>query len=454
MKTGFKMTTTRIISMGFLLAIIIGTILLLLPWATASGESAGFTDALFTATTSVCVTGLVVVDTFSFWSLFGKIVILILIQIGGLGIVSLTSMFMMIFRRKFTFKNTMLMQDAFNLNTRQGLKKFTRRVIQGTFLIEGIGAILCCFTFVPRFGAKGIWYAIFHSVSSFCNAGIDIIGANSLMDFASNPYLLIVTALLIILGGLGFVVWWDITDIIGKLKNKKIRWGMVRTTMKLHTKIVLLMTAGLLVAGTVVIFIFERNNPLTLGGLSAGDKVLNAFFQSVTLRTAGFASFSQKGLNNHTALFSMLLMFIGGSPVGTAGGIKTVTFAICFFTFLSMIQEKDEIVAMKKKIPNVMVKKAVTIVFISFSLVIIFAILLMLTNDVDFVDGMYEVVSAIATVGLSRDLTSSLNIYGRLIIICCMYLGRIGPISMAVAFHSQDSRKNLIHYPEEEIIVG
>lgn len=454
MKNVFKMTSARIISLGFLAAIIVGTIALSLPFATASGKSCGILDSLFTATTSVCVTGLVVADTFSFWSLFGKIVILILIQIGGLGIVSITTMFMMLFRRRLSFKNTMLIQDAFNLNTRQGLKKFVSRVISGTFIIEGIGTILYSFAFVPQYGAKGLWYALFNSVSAFCNAGMDILGSGSLMSYNSNPLVLITTAVLIILGGLGFVVWWDILEIIEKLKKKKISFRMVGNSMKLQTKIVLVMTVILLVTGTALIFIFERNNPLTIGNLSTGDKVLNSFFQSVTLRTAGFSSFSQKGLENHTALFSMVLMFIGGSPVGTAGGIKTVTFAVCFFTFLSMIQEKEEIVVMKKKIPDVMVKKSVTIVFISLGLVIIFSVLLMLTNDVDFVDGIYEVVSAIATVGLSRDLTSSLNTCGKLIIICCMYLGRIGPISMAVAFYSKDSRKNLIHYPEGEVIVG
>jgi trk system potassium uptake protein TrkH len=455
MKKKYSPTSTQLIALGFFLAIIIGTVLLALPVSTAKGEHTSILEALFTATTSVCVTGLVVVDTFSHFTLFGKIIILLLIQVGGLGIVSITTLVMLLFRRKFTLKNSMMMQDAYNLNTKQNLKRFTIKVFIGTLSIELIGAILYSISFCQEFGLlRGIWYAVFNAVSAFCNAGIDIIGANSLMNYSSNPLVLITTMFLIIMGGLGFIVWWDIIDIIYKIKDGKIKARAFFKSMKVQTKLVLIMTASLVILGALFIYLLEKNNPETIGNMSTGNKVLNAVFQSVTLRTAGFISFSQKGLRDATAVICMVLMFIGGSPVGTAGGVKTVTMAVIFFTFLSMIRERDEVVVFKRKISPSVVKKTVTILFVSFGAVVIMFVLLLITNDVDFVDGLYEVVSAIATVGLSRNLTSSLNSAGRIIIILCMYLGRIGPISMAIAFNSQDSRKNLLKYPEENIIVG
>ncbi len=448
-------TTTQIIALGFLFTIMIGTLLLLLPVSTVKGETTGILDALFTATTSVCVTGLTVVTTASHWTLFGKCVILLLIQIGGLGVVSITTLLMLLFRKKITLKNTILMQDAYNLNTKQGLLGFTIRVFKGTLLIEALGAFVYCFSFCKDYGVlRGIWYSVFHSISAFCNAGIDILGDASLMSYTSDPLILINTSLLIIMGGIGFVVWWDVLEIFSEIRKKKIRPHMFWNSMKLQTKLAVCMTGLLILTGTLVIFLFERNNPETIGGFCTGDQILNSFFQSVTLRTAGFSSFSQSGLQEHTALFCMFCMFIGGSPVGTAGGIKTVTFAVLFFTFLSMIKERDEIVVMKRSIPMLVVKKAVTIVFISFGTVMLMTILLLATNNLSFVDSLYEVISAIATVGLSRDVTTTLNAAGRIMIIICMYLGRIGPISMAIAFNTQDSRKNLLHYPEETIIVG
>lgn len=457
MKIIKEMTTTRIIALGFLLTIIVGTLLLMLPFATASGNHTSILEALFTSTTSVCVTGLVVVDTFAHWSLFGKIVILALIQIGGLGIVSIVTMFMHILRRKFTLKSTMLIQDSYNLNTKQDLKKFTFKVIKGTFCIEFLGALLYSISFCKEYGVpRGIWYSVFNSISAFCNAGIDILGNNSLANFAHNPLVLFTTAFLIITGGLGFVVWWDIIDIFARAKLKKCSLINSIKKINVHSKLVIMMTVLLLVLGTLYIYFAERNNPLTIGTFSEADKWINSFFQSVTFRTAGFYSFSQKGMYESSALFGMAFMLIGGSPVGTAGGIKTVTIAVVFLNFLSMIRDRDEIVLFNRKIPNVAIKKAVAILFLAVSLVVIMTILLIVTSGKDniFVDSMFEVVSAIGTVGLSRDYTSSLNTIGRVIIIICMYLGRIGPISMTVAFSSQNVRKNLIHYPEENIIVG
>lgn len=451
----YKMTSAQVIALGFLITIFIGMVLLLLPFATVKGENTGVLDALFTSTTSVCVTGLTVVDTYAHWSLFGKLVILVLIQIGGLGIVSITTLFMFLFRQKFTLKNSMLVQDAFNLNTKHGLLEFTIRVLKGTLLIELIGAVLCSFSFCKEYGMlRGIWYSVFHSVSAFCNAGIDVLGPDSLMQYYSNPLLLLTTAFLVIMGGIGFVVWWDFLEIFEKIRKKKIRFSMLWDNIQLQTKLVVVVTIFLLVLGSLVILLLEWKNPETIGNYSTGDKVLNAFFESVTLRTSGFVTFSQQGLHEATALLCLAFMFIGGSPVGTAGGVKTVTLAIAFLTFISLIRERDEITVFKRKIPLIMVKKAVTIVFISMGATIVMTILLLATNELSLVDGLFEVMSATSTVGLPRGITPSLNTFGRIIIMISMFIGRIGPISVVVTFHSQDSRSNLIHYPEENVIVG
>lgn len=449
------LTNSRIIALGFLITILFGTVLLSLPFAVSDGEEVNIMTSLFTSTTSVCVTGLVVVDTFSHWSLFGKLVILFLIQIGGLGIVSITSMFMLIFRRKITLKSTLLIQDSFNLNDNRGLFKFVIKVFKGTMLIEAIGAVIYSFFFCREFGfIKGIWFSIFHSVSAFCNAGIDIIGANSFIDYNDNPLIILNTSFLIIMGGIGFIVWWDITEAVKKFIKKKIPIKSVLNGISLQSKLAVSVTLFLLVVGTLVIFLLEHKNSSSIGDFSTGKKILNAFFQSVTLRTAGFASFSQGALRPATAIFCLLLMLIGGSPVGTAGGTKTVTAAVLFFTVVSMIKNDSDIDVFKRSIPIEVVKKAVTVFLISLGTIFIMSILLLATNDVDVVDGIYEVVSAVCTVGLSRGITSSLNTAGRIIIIICMYIGRVGPISMVVAFNSQSGKNKLLRFPEENVIVG
>ena len=425
------LTTTRIIALGFLITVIVGTILLSLPIASANGTWTDLLTAAFTSTTSVCVTGLVVVDTFSYWSLFGKGVILILIQIGGLGIVSIITLFMLLFRMKITLKSTMLLQDAFNLNSKQGLLKFTIKVIKGTFLIEGIGAFIYSFYYCREYGLlKGIWFSVFHAVSAFCNAGLDIMGADSLIPYHSNLLMMLNTSFLIIMGGIGFIVWWDTVEAFRRIRTKKCSIRSAWNGVHLQT------------------------NPDTLGNLSEKDRILNAFFQSVTLRTAGFAAVPQAALRPVTAFFGALLMMIGGSPVGTAGGMKTVTIAVIFFTFAAMIRNHEDTEVFKRNIPVSVVKKAVAIVFLSMSTIFIMTILLMATNDVNLLDALFEVASAVCTVGLSRNLTPVLNTAGQIIIMICMYIGRVGPISMVVAFNTQNGKHRLLHYPEEDVIVG
>lgn len=450
----FTFSTTQMIALGFFTAILIGALLLMLPVSSASGEVTPFLDALFTATTSVCVTGLVVVDTFSYWSLFGKIVILLLIQIGGLGVVALTTSVMLIIGRKVTLKDRLLLQDAFNLDTLSGLVKFLRRILKGTFIVEGIGALCYSFIFVPQFGfVKGIWVSVFNAVSAFCNAGIDIIGPNSLMPYVTNPWMNIVTALLIILGGLGFIVWWDIVDVMKAVRSKEIQIQLFFKRLTLHSKIVLVMTSILLFGGTLLILLLEYHNPATIGSYAFGDKLLISFFQSTTLRTAGFATIPQQNFLDSTAFISILLMFIGGSPVGTAGGIKTTTIALVAIATLSTIRGEEDAIAFKRVIPLKTIRKAISVVFISTIALFAAIIILLITNQGSFIDTAYETASAIATVGLSRGFTTSLNSIGKAVIILCMYLGRIGPISMVIAF-SFKKGQNHFTYPTENITVG
>ena len=328
LKHSWSFSPTQVILLGFLGVILVGTLLLCLPFATSDGQPAPFIDALFTATTSVCVTGLVTVETAGYWSLFGHVVILLLIQCGGLGIISFTTATLLILRKKITLRNRILLEEAFNLNNLSGLLRFLQKVFKGTFIIEGIGVIFSAVVFVPEYGPKGIWYALFHSVSAFCNAGLDLLGADSLIAYDSNVLLNVTTMLLIVTGGLGFPVWWNLIDSVKYMvkEKKSIKNGLRR--LHLHSKIVLCFTAGLILTGAVFIFLLEKDNPGTLGGRPLPKQILMSFFQSVTLRTAGFCTIPQQNLTDAGALISMLFMFVGGSPIGTAGGIKTTTAAV------------------------------------------------------------------------------------------------------------------------------
>lgn len=450
-----QLSTTQLIALGFLSAIAIGTLLLWLPLSAAGGQSVSFTEALFTATTCVCVTGLVVVDTFARWSMFGQTVILCLIQIGGLGIISLTTGVMLIIGRKVTLKDRLLLEDAFNLNTLSGLVRFLKKVIKGTFLVEGIGALCSMFVFVPRFGvARGVWISVFHAVSAFCNAGMDVIGADSLAGYVGNVPLNLITMTLIVMGGIGFIVWWDILRVLRMLKNREFGLRQVWRKLGLHTRIVLVVTAGLILSGFLAVLCLEYENPETLGPLPFGEKLLAALFQSVTVRTAGFASIPQSGLRPATALFCVLLMFIGGSPVGTAGGIKTTTVALLFIATLSLIRGREEACVFGRSISGKNIRKALAVTLISILASVAAFMAMLCVQPGDFLDIGYEVFSAVGTVGLSRNLTGSLNLAGRIIIIICMYLGRIGPISMAIAFGYKKGKKARVHYPAEEVTVG
>ena len=450
-----RISPVRAIPLSFLLVILIGTLLLMLPFSTATGQETGFTTALFTATTSVCVTGLVVVDTYAQWSLFGQIVILLLIQIGGLGVVAVGAMFMLVGKKRFSLGDRVLLNSSLNVDKSRGLLSFLIKIFKGTFIVEGIGAVLYAVKFIPMFGIlKGIWASVFNSVSAFCNAGIDVIGPNSMMDFQNSPYLLAITMILIVLGGLGFVVWFDLYDGIIKGIRRRLSPRAIMSHLTVHSKLVLSLTAALIVFGAIGIFAAEYHNPETIGNMSLSGKIWNSLFQSVTLRTAGFASISQEGLTEVSCMFCYILMFIGGSPVGTAGGIKTVTAFFIFRNALSYIEGKKESVVFRRRITDEHIRKAAAIVLASFIVAWVMTVLLLIRGGIPVVDALFEIISAVGTVGLSRGLTPSLDHVGRLIVILTMYLGRIMPISMAVFFAKTAGKENKLRHADGIFYVG
>ena len=447
----WKLSTTHIIMLSFLGLILLGSILLALPVSAAGKEAVPYLDALFTATTATCVTGLVTLPTVSTWSTFGHIVILFLIQIGGLGVITIISAVMIMLHKQMGFGNRLLLQDAFNLNSLSGVVRFVKKVMLGTFLVEGIGAAFYMLVFVPEFGARGIWISIFTSISAFCNAGIDIIGENSLCNYATNPIINLVTGLLIILSGIGYVVWWDVLETSRKAAGKHRK---IFRNLTLHSKIAISTTLILVFGGGLLIFLFEYRNPLTIGEMALFDKIQVSLFQSITTRTAGFASVPQQDLSNASSMLCLMLMFIGGSPVGTAGGIKTVTIAVLVVSTLATIQNKNEVTLFDRNISKQAVNKAVAVTAMSFGILFVSTMLLSAVTDADSLDVLYETVSATATVGLTRDLTPRLNSAGKAIIIGTMYLGRVGPISLALALNSSKKKTNIIKNPTEEISVG
>ena len=437
--------------LSFLFVILTGSLLLSLPISSKNGKAVPYIDALFTATTSTCVTGLVTLPTVTTWSVFGQIVILLLIQIGGLGIITVIAGLTVALHRKIGLKDSRLISDSFNLTSLSGLASFVKKVIFGTFIIEGIGALLYMFVFIPDYGARGIWLSIFNSISAFCNAGIDIIAENSLCEYALNPFINSVTSLLIILGGIGYIVWWDIIRVLKNFKKENVKC-LKRLT--LHSKIALSATLILIFGGAIAIFILEYNNPLTIANYSLFDKIQVSLLQSITTRTAGFATVPQENLTNASAILCLFLMFVGGSPVGTAGGIKTVTIAVLFAAAYSAIKNKKEVSLFNRTLSRQITNKAVAVACMSFSIVFISTVLLAAFTKAPALDIIYETVSATATVGLSRNLTPYLGLAGKIIIIATMYLGRIGPISLALAFNSNKETVNIIKNPTEEISVG
>lgn len=434
---------TQILAFGFAALILTGAVLLALPVASRSGQSVGFLNALFTATSAVCVTGLVVVDTYNQYSLFGQLVILILIQMGGLGIMTMATLIFLILGKKITLRERLVMQEALNQGTLSGLVKLTRYIIATTIIFEGAGALLLSLRFTRIYGfSKGIYFGIFHAVSAFNNAGFDLIGNfKSLTPFVEDPLVNIVVMSLIIFGGLGFSVLYDIFTTRSFHK------------LSLHSKVVLSTTAALLALGFISYYSLEYFNVKTLGSLSPLGKILAAAFQSVTPRTAGFNTISLSDLTMPSKYITILLMFIGASPGSTGGGIKTSTFASILMMIYTVIASKEDTEIYQRRIPHDNIFKAVSIAVVSLMLVFISSFILTITEHADFLKILFETTSAFGTVGLSLGITPELSKIGKIIIIFTMFAGRVGPLTLVLALGSRKN-KAILKYPEERILVG
>ena len=436
---------------GFLIGALLGAVLLMLPISVRPGQSIGFLDSLFVSTSSICVTGLSTVNIGQTFSAFGQVVLLLLIQFGGLGIVTFTTMVLCLFRRRITLSDRMLIQSAYNLDTLSGLVRMTMRILKVTLLLEGIGAVCYSLVFIPEFGLKGIWYSVFHAVSAFCNAGIDLLGGNSFCTYADNVIINFTTIYLIIVSGLGFPVYWEILRVLRPRRGAA--GGAYSRKMSVHTRIVIWATAFLVLAGAALTLLFEYDNPQTLGGMVWPEKAMAALFQSVTLRTAGFATIPQEAFRPASCLSYLIFMFIGGSPAGTAGGVKTVTLVLLLASMLANIRGKKDVAVMNRRIADETIRRCVAIVTFSFSVLVVLTVALLAVQRSDFLDTLYEMTSAIATVGLSRGLTGALSPAGKLIVALTMYLGRIGPITLALVFNSR-THSDAVSYADSKVIIG
>ena len=435
------------IAIAFAVIILIGTVLLSLPVSSRTGESRSVLDALFTATSATCVTGLVPGDTYTMWSDFGQTVILILIELGGLGFMSVASLVILLLRKKAGLKQRLLMAQALSLDDMQSVWKLQKWVLAGSLLIQLTGAGILFLRFLPAYGVgTALKWGIFHSVSAFCNAGFDIFGqlqpGASLIPFQNDPVVLLTLAALIILGGLGFFVWEEVM----RLRRFK--------KFSVYTKLVLLTTGFLVIGGTVFVLAFEWNNPNTLGPMGIGEKLLNGFFQSVTLRTAGFAAVDQALLTDGGKAISMLLMFIGGSSGSTAGGLKTVTFVVLILFILARIRGKSYVTVFRRTVPTEKVTDAMTLTSVMFFLALFGGVFLCATSPVDLTNGMFESISALATVGLTAGVTPLLSLPAKLLIIVFMYFGRVGVLTLSLGFLSGDKVQERFRYATTNLLIG
>ncbi|EJP6473278.1 Trk family potassium uptake protein [Clostridium botulinum] len=439
-----RFTPVQILAIGFAIVIFVGAILLSLPISSQSGQRTPFLDCLFTSTSAVCVTGLIVVDTGTHWTYFGKTVIMLLIEIGGLGFMSFATLLALLLGKKITLKERLVMQEALNTFNIQGLVKLAKYILLFTLSIQGGGALLLSTQFIPRYGlAKGLYYSIFHSISAFCNAGFDLFGNfSSLTTVYNNPVIVLVIAFLIIIGGLGFYVWYEIYHYKGHRK------------LSTHSKLVLWATFLLLAIGTILMFIFESRNQGTMANMTSANKILSSFFAAVTPRTAGFNSISTSDMTMAGKFLTIILMFIGGASGSTAGGIKVTTAGVLIMTVVCVVRGKQDTEINKKRISKEIVYRALAITIISLTLVITVTMILSITEvKFPFEYYLYEATSAFATVGITLGLTTKLSTIGKIVILLTMYVGRVGPLTLAIAF-ARKLKNSSIKYPEEKILVG
>lgn len=440
-----QMPGMQLIALGFLIMIVIGTILLMLPISAKDRHMTDLMTALFTSTSASCVTGLVLTDTFTHWSLFGQIVLIILIQIGGLGFISFGVTVTLIVQGKLNLRSRTLIKDSVSTLSYDGVGKLVRHIMKGTLVIEGVGAILLAIRFIPEMGwGKGIYYGVFHSISAFCNAGFDLMGfrepGSSLTYYVSDPVVNITMIGIILLGGLGFIVWEDIYTKKFKIKR-----------YSLQTKVVLLGTFILVFGGALIFYLLERN--YTLAGMDVKTTILASFFGAVTPRTAGFNTVDCGAMSEGGKLFTVMLMFIGGCPGSTAGGVKVTTVFVLFAYFVSALKRTSTINAFKRSIAEEVIRTAALVCFINLSLALTASLIIIGMQGFNLADTFFEIFSAVSTVGMSAGLTRQLNTVSKIIVIIIMYLGRIGSLSFALSF---TDRKNTAYIaePHEDINVG
>lgn len=442
-----KLSPTQLIAMMFALIILAGALLLMLPVASRSGRSCGFLPALFTATSATCVTGLVLFDTWSQWSGFGQVVILCLIEVGGLGFMSAASLVIFLLRKKVGLRQRMVMAQALSVDDMDSVVKLQKWVLAGSLSIQLCGALVLFARFLPEFGLKrAITWGIFHSISAFCNAGFDIVGCiqpgASMIAFNGDPVVCITLMALITVGGLGFFVWEEVVRVRSWKK------------FSVYTKLVLLASLVLTVGGAALILLLEWRNPATLGSMNAGQKVLNGFFQSVTVRTAGFAAVDQGGLTDAGKAVSMLLMLIGGSSGSTAGGVKTVTMVTLLLFVLARARGKQSVCVFRRTIPQDKVMDAMTIVSILTVLAVLGTVFITATSPIGFTDALFETVSALATVGLTAGVTTSLSIPAKILIILYMYFGRVGVLTLSLGFLMGNQAEERFRYAHTNLLIG
>jgi len=442
-----SLSATKVVALAFAAIILLGALLLTLPQASRSGISCGFLPALFTATSATCVTGLVLFDTWTQWSGFGQIVIIALIQTGGLGFMSAATMIIFLLRRRIGLKHRLVMAQALSVGDMDGIVRLQKTVLVGSFCVEGIGALILTIRFWPEYGfLTGLKWGIFHSISAFCNAGFDIFGCitpgASLVEFQSDPVVLLTLGALVVIGGLGFLVWQEMAEY------RKFR------KFSVYTKLVLLTTAALIGAGWGLTLLLEWNNPGTLGNMTLADKLLNGLFQSVTLRTAGFAAIDQSLLTEGGKALSIMLMLIGGSSGSTAGGLKTVTFVVMVLFVAARARGKNTVCVFHRTIPQQQVMDAMTIALIMVSLAFFGGMFISATSPVGFTDALFESVSAIATVGLTAGATGKLSIAAQVLMIVYMYFGRVGVLTISLGFLMGNRAEERFRYADTNLLIG
>ena len=441
-----KIKTTRLIAAAFAAIIFLGTVLLMTPAASRSGIPCSFRGALFTATSATCVTGLTLFDTWTQWSGFGQAVILCLIEIGGLGFMSAASIFVFLLRRRVGMKQRLVMAQSLSVSDVSGVVRLQKLVLKGSLTIQGIGALILALRFWPQVELKrAICWGVFHSVSAFCNAGFDIMGVfdpgTSVMRYQTDYIVMLTLMVLVVLGGLGFFVWEELARVRSFKK------------LSVYTKLVLIITLSLLLFGTVIFALLEWNNPATLGEMSWHHRLLNAAFQSVTVRTAGFISFDQAAMTDAAKAVSVVLMLIGGSSGSTAGGMKTVTLLVMLLFLWSRFRGRETVTVFKKTIPNSQVLDALTIAAVMIGLALFGGVFISATSGFGFTDALYESASAIATVGLSAAGTANMSIVSQYLIILYMYFGRVGVLTIALGF-LEDRKPERFRYAETKLMIG